>query len=57
MADGAVELLLRRQLRADGTPGIGSGWLCDHAAIGEPVQLRCAATTISMACPPMCRCC
>ncbi len=40
MADGAVELLLRRQLRADGTPGIGSGWLCDHAAIGEPVQLR-----------------
>ncbi|MBN5035211.1 flavodoxin domain-containing protein [Stenotrophomonas maltophilia] len=40
MADGAVELLVRRQLRADGTPGIGSGWLCDHAAIGEPVQLR-----------------
>ena len=40
MADGAVELLLRHQLRADGTPGIGSGWLCDHAAIGEPVQLR-----------------
>ena len=40
MADGAVELLLRRQLRADGTPGIGSGWLCDHAAIDEPVQLR-----------------
>ena len=40
MADGAVELLLRRQLRADGTPGIGSGWLCDHAAIGAPLQLR-----------------
>ncbi|WP_251282406.1 hypothetical protein, partial [Enterobacter hormaechei] len=40
MADGAVELLLRRQLRADGTPGIGSGWLCDHATIDEPVQLR-----------------
>ncbi|AWH28371.1 sulfite reductase subunit alpha [Stenotrophomonas sp. YAU14A_MKIMI4_1] len=40
MADGALELLLRRQLRADGTAGIGSGWLCDHAAIGEPVQLR-----------------
>lgn len=40
MADGALELLLRRQLRADGTPGIGSGWLCDHAIIGEPVQLR-----------------
>lgn len=40
MADGAVELLLRRQQRADGTPGIGSGWLCDHAVVGEPVQLR-----------------
>lgn len=40
MDDGAVELLVRRQLRADGTPGIGSAWLCDHAVIGEPVQLR-----------------
>ncbi|MCF5091773.1 sulfite reductase flavoprotein subunit alpha [Stenotrophomonas sp. PA-6-5C] len=40
MDDGAVELLLRRQLRADGTPGVGSGWLCDHAAIGEPMQMR-----------------
>ncbi|KAF1055287.1 MAG: Sulfite reductase [NADPH] flavoprotein alpha-component [Stenotrophomonas maltophilia] len=40
MADGALELLLRRQHRADGTPGIGSGWLCDHAALDEPVQLR-----------------
>ncbi|KAA9000250.1 sulfite reductase flavoprotein subunit alpha [Stenotrophomonas cyclobalanopsidis] len=40
MAHGALELLLRRQLRADGTPGIGSGWLCDHAVLHEPVQLR-----------------
>lgn len=40
MDDGAVELLLRRQLRADGSPGIGSGWLCDNAVIGQPVQLR-----------------
>ena len=35
-----IPVQLRRQLRADGTPGIGSGWLCDHAAVGEPIQLR-----------------
>jgi len=40
MHDGAVELLLRRQLRADGTPGIGSGWLCDIAPVGGPIDLR-----------------
>lgn len=40
MADGAVELLLRRQLRADGTPGLGSGWLCDHVQVGEHVDMR-----------------
>ncbi|WMJ68147.1 sulfite reductase subunit alpha [Stenotrophomonas sp. 24(2023)] len=40
MADGTLDLLLRRQLRTDGSPGIGSGWLCDHAPVGGPVQLR-----------------
>ena len=39
-AEGSVRLLLRRQLRPDGTPGLGSGWLCDHAAIGARVDLR-----------------
>ncbi|MBJ7574875.1 flavodoxin domain-containing protein [Luteimonas sp. MC1828] len=39
-AEGDMRLLLRRMLRADGTPGVGSGWLCDHAAIGGPVALR-----------------
>lgn len=39
-ADGAVHLLLRRMLRADGTPGLGSGWLCDHAAVGGQIALR-----------------
>ncbi|MDV3467890.1 sulfite reductase subunit alpha [Stenotrophomonas sp. C3(2023)] len=40
MADGALELLLRRQRRADGTPGLASGWLCDHVAVGGIVDLR-----------------
>jgi sulfite reductase (NADPH) flavoprotein alpha-component len=39
-ADGTVQILLRRMLRPDGTPGIGSGWLCDHAPIGGEIALR-----------------
>lgn len=39
-AEGNLQLLLRRQLRPDGTPGLGSGWLCDHAADGATIALR-----------------
>ncbi|MER2176541.1 MAG: sulfite reductase flavoprotein subunit alpha, partial [Stenotrophomonas maltophilia] len=39
-AEGQVQLLLRRQLRPDGTPGLGSGWLCDHAALEGRIDLR-----------------
>ncbi len=42
-AEGDLRLLLRRMLRPDGTPGVGSGWLCDHAAVGGPVALRIRA--------------
>lgn len=38
--DGTVQILLRRLLRPDGTPGIGSGWLCDHAPLGGEIALR-----------------
>ncbi|WP_422509008.1 sulfite reductase subunit alpha [Stenotrophomonas sp. GZD-301] len=38
--EGQVTLLLRRHLRPDGTPGLGSGWLCDHAALGGRIDLR-----------------
>jgi sulfite reductase (NADPH) flavoprotein alpha-component len=38
--EGQVLLLLRRLLRPDGTPGLGSGWLCDHAALGGRIDLR-----------------
>ncbi len=39
-ADGSLQLLLRRMLRADGRPGIGSGWLCDYAEVGGQIALR-----------------
>src|SRR5690606_31725959 len=36
-------LLLRRMLRPDGSPGVGSGWLCNHVAPGGRVDLRIRA--------------
>jgi sulfite reductase (NADPH) flavoprotein alpha-component len=39
-ADGTLELAVRRMLRPDGSPGIGSGWLCDHAIPGGEIALR-----------------
>lgn len=39
-ADGGVELIVRLAVRADGQPGLGSGWLCRHAEIGGPVDAR-----------------
>ena len=39
-ADGALHLLVRQMQREDGTPGLGSGWLCRHAQPGNPIALR-----------------
>ncbi|AMJ57315.1 MULTISPECIES: sulfite reductase flavoprotein subunit alpha [Stenotrophomonas] len=39
-SDGSLQLMLRRQLRPDGTPGLASGWLCDYTAIGDSIDLR-----------------
>lgn len=39
-ADGRLELLVRLMQRDDGTPGLGSGWLCTHAGIGDSIDLR-----------------
>ncbi|KAF1711184.1 sulfite reductase subunit alpha [Pseudoxanthomonas kalamensis DSM 18571] len=39
-ADGELQLLLRRMLRPDGSPGVGSGWLCDHAEPGGEIAAR-----------------
>ena len=41
--DGALELLVREVRRADGQPGLGSGWLCRHAGLGECIDLRLRA--------------
>lgn len=38
--DGSLHILLRRLQRPDGTPGIGSGWLCDYAPVGDEIALR-----------------
>ncbi|MFB8831287.1 flavodoxin domain-containing protein [Azotobacter sp. CWF10] len=42
--DGHLELLVREMRRPDGRPGLGSGWLCRHAAPGETIDLRVRAT-------------
>ncbi|WDS37409.1 sulfite reductase subunit alpha [Pseudoxanthomonas sp.] len=42
-AEGALHLLLRRMQRPDGSPGLASGWLCDHAPLGAPIDLRLRA--------------
>ncbi|GAB4062412.1 sulfite reductase subunit alpha [Uliginosibacterium sediminicola] len=38
-----LELIVRRQLRSDGTPGLVSGWLCEQAATGSMLSLRIRA--------------
>lgn len=37
---GSLDLLVRLQHQADGSPGLGSGWLCQHAAVGGTLDLR-----------------
>ena len=38
--DGALELLVRLHIAADGTPGLCSGWLCVQLAEGATAPLR-----------------
>jgi len=38
--EGRLELLVRLQRRDDGTPGAGSGWLCEGAGADDLVRLR-----------------
>ncbi|MGE8218927.1 MAG: sulfite reductase subunit alpha [Stenotrophomonas acidaminiphila] len=42
-SENHLRLLLRRQSHPDGTPGLASGWLCDHATIGARIDLRLRA--------------
>ncbi|SSW63758.1 Sulfite reductase [NADPH] flavoprotein alpha-component [Achromobacter veterisilvae] len=38
--DGAIQLLVRQMLGADGALGVGSGWLTHIAQPGDPIDLR-----------------
>ncbi|KRG39617.1 sulfite reductase subunit alpha [Stenotrophomonas pictorum JCM 9942] len=39
-SEGSLQLLLRRQRRPDGQPGLASGWLCDYTTPGDVIDLR-----------------
>lgn len=43
--DGALDLLVRRMRQADGSPGVGSGWLTLHAEEGQEIALRVRANS------------
>lgn len=38
--DGAVELIVRQMQQADGSLGLGSGWLTQYAEVGSRIELR-----------------
>ncbi|PTU33197.1 sulfite reductase subunit alpha [Stenotrophobium rhamnosiphilum] len=38
--DGRLELLLRQMRQSDGSLGLGSGWLTEHAKVGETIAVR-----------------
>lgn len=38
--DGGAELIVRLTPRADGHPGLGSGWLCRFADVGASIEAR-----------------
>ncbi|MBX8532428.1 sulfite reductase flavoprotein subunit alpha [Pseudomonas cichorii] len=39
-ADGALQLIVRQELHPDGSLGLGSGWLTEHAALNGAISLR-----------------
>lgn len=43
--EGAIHLLVRQMHRPGGEPGLGSGWLTQHAAVGGEVALRIRANS------------
>ena len=43
--DGAIHLLVRQMRGHGGYPGLGSGWLTEHAPVGTEIALRVRANT------------
>jgi sulfite reductase (NADPH) flavoprotein alpha-component len=43
--DGGIHLLVRQMRRSDGSLGLGSGWLTQHAAQGDDVAVRIRANS------------
>ncbi|KTC20219.1 flavodoxin [Pseudomonas marginalis ICMP 9505] len=39
-SDGVLQLIVRQERHPDGSLGLGSGWLTEHAAIGSGISLR-----------------
>lgn len=39
-SDGVLELIVRQERHADGSLGLGSGWLTEHLPVGARVSLR-----------------
>ncbi|WP_339482395.1 sulfite reductase flavoprotein subunit alpha [Pseudomonas sivasensis] len=39
-SDGVLELIVRQERHPDGSLGLGSGWLTEHAALGTGISLR-----------------
>jgi sulfite reductase (NADPH) flavoprotein alpha-component len=38
--DGSLQLIVRQELHPDGSLGLGSGWLTEHAVVGASISLR-----------------
>ena len=38
--DGLLQLIVRQELHPDGSLGLGSGWLTEHAEMGSSISLR-----------------
>ena len=38
--DGQLQLIVRQERHADGSLGLGSGWLTEYAAVGSAISLR-----------------
>jgi sulfite reductase (NADPH) flavoprotein alpha-component len=38
--EGSLQLIVRQEIHSDGSLGLGSGWLTEHAAVGDAISLR-----------------